>query len=307
LDIIIENENAQLVPFKMNFEEAKTHILQEVEKYRNLVVSEEFMKQARTSRTDLNKMKKELKDKLIALKKKALEPYDAVKKQADELDAIIDEPLKVIDSKIKEHEQKLRDDKEKEIDKLYAELLKKFGLKIDFCRIANPQWLNQTYKINKIEEEISAFFNKVKVDLGIIGEYDEEIRIPMELEYHRTYDMSKVMQLKIAYDKRQKELEDEAKKLLEKVEQEDKMILHYQDPKNVDFGDEPQAPTSDEAVTAQPNTHEQVETPQQVEAVKEAIADKELIRFWCKVTPAQKTMMREFIIANGIECGKIEG
>lgn len=290
MNIVIENENAQLVQYKLNFEQAKAHILQEVEKYKNLVVNEEFMQEAKQSRTDLNKMRKEIKEKLISLKKKSLEPYDAVKLQADELDAIIEEPLKVIDDKIKEHEQKLRDEKSAEIDKLYAELLEKYGLKIDFCRIANSQWLNQTYTMKKIKDEISCFFQRVKTDLEVIAEYPEEIRIPMELEYHRTYDMSKVMQMKLAYDKRQKELEEQKKAEAEKT-------------------DEPQAPTSDEKVNEpiNPPTPQEKDDTAQVEAQENAPSEqKEIIKFWVEVTPAQKLLMREFITANNIKCGKIE-
>ena len=59
VEIIIENES-KLVPYKINFEDAKKYLKAELEKYQNLCVSEEFIQSAKSSRAELNKKKKEL-------------------------------------------------------------------------------------------------------------------------------------------------------------------------------------------------------------------------------------------------------
>ena len=65
MEIIIENKNTQLTEYKINFEQAKAYLEEELQKYNKLVVSDEYMQMAKKSRAELNAKKKELSLKIL--------------------------------------------------------------------------------------------------------------------------------------------------------------------------------------------------------------------------------------------------
>ena len=117
----IQITNTQLAKYEINFEQAKEYLQSELQKYQNLVVSEEFMQMAKKSRAELNAKRKELQSRFTEVKKKHNEPIDMLKTKVDELLGLIDEPLNKIDEQIKRYEIEVKkDDRTKEFQKKYG-------------------------------------------------------------------------------------------------------------------------------------------------------------------------------------------
>lgn len=337
VDIVIESEN-KLTPYKINFEDAKNYLKSELEKYQKLCVTEEFIQSAKKSRAELNAKKKELSAKFTEVKKMHNEPINILKEKVDELLTLIDEPLNKIDEQIKAYEEKVREQKKEDIDKIFEDAKKRYNFdKITLENIFNPQWLNVSYTKKKISSEIEVFFSRITSDLEVIESFDDEFVIPLRNLYLECFDMSTIMQRKIAYDKEkqerlQREKEEEEKKRLKELEelknQEIEVVETVQDkadvfdeyfedlesleeiPENDELeekNDEPQEPTSDFSDDVNinlPTEEEKCDTEQ-----SQKIGEEEClihIPFYVNVTKEQKLLMREFVLENKIDCGKLK-
>lgn len=318
MEIIIENENTQLVEYKINFEQAKAYLQEELQRYQKLVVTDEFMQMAKKSRAELNAKKKELSARFTSVKKKHNEPIDLLKEKVDELLKLIDEPLEKIDEQIKAYEVKVKQQKHQMILDIFEEIKNSREIKnIELSKIYNPKWLNVDYSKKKIVEEITLFFDRCKKDLEVIESFDDEFVIPLRELYMTCFDMSTVMQKKIAYDKeKQRKFAEEQERL--KKEYELKKLEEELNNKKLD---EPQEPISDFSGTSNINTPKdeisldtEVPTNEVSGKIEEEIPtqnendDKielEYIEFWVRVTPEQKLLMRNFVLDNHIKCGKV--
>lgn len=147
MEIIIENENTQLAEYKINFEQAKSYLVEEMKKYEKLVVTEEYFQNAKKTRAELNAKKKELTERFRSVKKKHNKPIEHLKSMVDELLGLIDEPLLKIDEQIKEYEQKAKLQKQQMILEIFEQL--KGNVNVELSTIFNPKWLNSDYSKKK--------------------------------------------------------------------------------------------------------------------------------------------------------------
>ena len=327
----IQITNTQLAKYEINFEQAKEYLQSELQKYQNLVVSEEFMQMAKKSRAELNAKRKELQSRFTEVKKKHNEPIDMLKTKVDELLGLIDEPLNKIDEQNKRNEIEIKKQKEEMIKEIFENAKGDFNINLEM--IFNPKWLNVDYSKKKITQEITFFFERCKKDLEVIESFEDEFVIPLKQLYMECFDMSTVMQKKIAYDKQKQELlkaeqerklkeqqeemkrkfeEEQAKKLQETNEVLDEVTGINE---NQDIEDEiyDEIPEIQDEITSE-NDNEGINIPTEQEnadKTQPSVSNEEInpvyyIEFWVRVTEEQKLLMRKFVLKNNIECGKIK-
>ena len=325
-EIVITNETNAIAVYKVNYEQVKSYLTEELKKYDNLLVTEEYMSMAKKSRAELNAMKKELASRLSEVRNAQLKPYNDLKANyTDELERMIDEQLIKIDGAIKEIEKKKAEEKQKAITEYFNQTNAQAELNIEIRQVFNPKWTNQTYSMSKIKGEIDGFFKKVKSDVEVIESFDDEFIIPLKNIYLKCFDMSAVMRNKVEFDReKQKRIEAEAeaerlRKELE-AEKEKQAQAQVQVQKEIEVQEIVDIPSDDveDGLTGveqipEENIPEEIETPQETQS---ALADDikndedtqpklERIEFWVEVTPEQRLLMRNFVLDNHIRCGKI--
>ena len=325
-EIVITNETNAIAVYKVNYEQVKSYLTEELKKYDNLLVTEEYMSMAKKSRAELNAMKKELASRLSEVRNAQLKPYNDLKANyTDELERMIDEQLIKIDGAIKEIEKKKAEEKQKAITEYFNQANAQAELNIEIRQVFNPKWTNQTYSMSKIKGEIDGFFKKVKSDVEVIESFDDEFIIPLKNIYLKCFDMSAVMRNKVEFDReKQKRIEAEAeaerlRKELE-AEKEKQAQAQVQVQKEIEVQEIVDIPSDDveDGLTGveqipEENIPEEIETPQETQS---ALADDikndedtqpklERIEFWVEVTPEQRLLMRNFVLDNHIRCGKI--
>lgn len=158
-----------------NFEELKAQIAEKTEQYTKLVYTEDNIKAAKEDRADLNRLKKALNDERLRRQKEYLKPFDAFKAQIDEIITIIDKPVLAIDRQIKEFEAIKQDEKRMNIEDLFKNMLFPEFVKIE--QIWNPKWLNATFSMNQIEQELLAHKNRITSEcqtLAALPSYSHE-------------------------------------------------------------------------------------------------------------------------------------
>lgn len=146
-----------------NYEELKAGLIKATQDYKGLVYTDENIKDARKDIANLRKLKDALNSERIRLQKEYLAPFNAFKAQVDELIALVDEPVKAIDAQVKEYtNQKVRE-KAEAIEALIKE--KEFPDGFNLGPIRNPKWMNATYSLKKISEELDAAKAKILDDI----------------------------------------------------------------------------------------------------------------------------------------------
>lgn len=170
-----------------NFEELKEEITNKSALYKNMVYTDETIKDAKSDRALLNKFKTALEDKRKEVKKQYLEPYNQFEKQIKELVAIIDEPVKLIGEQITEFEDREKAEKHEQI----TELFDKAGFQsfVTLEQIYDPKWLNKSVSLKSIEEELTNTVYRIGHDVTTINSLKEYSFEALE-HYKKTLDLA---------------------------------------------------------------------------------------------------------------------
>lgn len=169
-----------------NYEELKTGLIKATEEYRGLVYTDENIKDAKKDIASLRKLKDALNNERIRLQKEYLAPFAEFKKQVDELIALVDEPVKAIDTQVKEYTNMKQREKAEAIDALVKE--KAFPEGFNLGPIYNPKWINASYSLKKIGEELDAAKDRISDDIDTIECIPDYAFEAMDV-YKRTLDL----------------------------------------------------------------------------------------------------------------------
>ena len=137
---------------EFNYEELKAELISKVSFYETLVYTDDQVKDAKTDRANLNKLKKALNDERIRREKEYMRPFNEFKAQVNEIISIIDKPLALIDEQVKEFEDKKKAEKQKAIEELFAGM--GFQNFVTLEKIWDPKWLNSSVSMKSIEEQM---------------------------------------------------------------------------------------------------------------------------------------------------------
>ena len=179
---------------EFNFDELKQEITDRVEMYRNLVYTEDQVKQAKTDRANLRKFVDALSAERIKVKKQCLQPYEAFEAKVNELAKIVQEPINMIDEQVKDYENKQKQAKQDEILKYWesavdAGNVPKFLL---FEKIFNDKWLNASVSMKSIQDEINARLEQIATDIATLSNLPEFGFEAVEV-YKTTLDMNRAI------------------------------------------------------------------------------------------------------------------
>lgn len=216
---ILTPQDKFLSAVEFNYDELKQGLQENLEKYQNLVFTEETMKEGKETRAKLNKLKKALDDKRKEIKKQCLEPYNTFETKINELISLVDKPALAIDNQIKAYEEALKEAKKQEIIN-YFNSKSLFGdlIKIDHPCFWDEKWLNATKKIKDVEFEIDNKITTIKEGLETIDLTfkDCEFRPQMRDIFLKTLDISQALKEKTRLEN-QKKAEEEYKRKQEEI------------------------------------------------------------------------------------------
>ena len=135
-------------------------------------------KQAAKDKAKLNVSAKMLNDIRIAIEKIWNKPFQEFKDIISETTAMIKEASGKLDEIVKEKEAAEKTEKKEAIVKVWD--AKNFTL-VPLVQIFNPQWLNKTYKIAKVEADIDNLIQKISDDLAALEGFGDDTRTLKEL------------------------------------------------------------------------------------------------------------------------------
>lgn len=156
-----QNSTVSLPAKIQNFDSLKTEIQNRVNFYKNLVITENGLKQAKTDRASLNRLKKAIAEQRLSAKNQCLGIYAELEKQCRELESLISEPISEIDAQIKSFEKAESDKKFAELQAFFDSLESRPDW-LTLESVVNPKWANKGESLESLKEDISRNTAEIK-------------------------------------------------------------------------------------------------------------------------------------------------
>ena len=284
LQIISPKPEQKFPQIRWNYEELKAEIAKAMQDYQNLVVTEDSEKDCKETRAKLNKLRTAIETARKDMKKKINEPLKIFEEQVKEVEEPIDTAIRNLDGQLQELVESRKEQKRKDIEVIWNGMAKKPSyLTID--RIWNEKWLNATYSMKQVTEDMNGILRENEQNIEAIN------RLP-EFSFEAMHYYTKTLDLKAAIatasehaemERRKKEAEAKKAAEAEKKEQEAKVV---------------------------PDAKNMPETPQN-EVIKKTEPEKTedklyTFRFEVTLTAGQAKALGEFCRAHGITLSQIK-
>lgn len=275
LKISQPDTNTALVAVQWNFEQMKAELELAVKKYEGITFNEDQVKEAKTTRANLNNFKNALETKRKEIKNYFLQPYNDFESEYKSLITLIDKPINEIDSQVKKFEEAEKSEK-KEALKSHFNSVNPLPNIVNFEQIFDAKWLNATVKLTTAIEAIETRCGIIRKDIRTIETLGGEYQSRMKEEYYKTLDLADaiVIQTKLEeLKKKEAEIERLKPESAYPKEEEEKIVTK----------------------------------PEQIEVPYEVVEPElEQIDFRVWVTKEQKAMIREFFKNNNIKYGSVK-
>ena len=288
------DENA-IKKIDWNYEELKQEITTRANDYKNLVYTDENIKEAKSDRANLNKFIKVLDAKRKDVKKMMLEPYTEFEGQVKELIGIIGEANNNIDSQVKAYEQKKRDEKLVKVQEIYDGIFGDSDLLsiLTWDRVFKPTYLNATTTLKSIKTEMTELLERVTSELDIINNDDGEYQFEIKEAYLKNFSMTDALTVKQKFEENaRRKAEYEAKRQAEIEERKER--------------ERAEAERVASAGKEQTNENAEIAAAKTVNAVEKVTEQLITLDFRVKATAAQLEGLKNYLKSNNIEFGPVK-
>jgi hypothetical protein len=275
-----------------NYNELKQELTEKVQMYETLVYTDDQIKQAKTDKANLNKLKKALNDERIRREREYMAPFNEFKAQINEIISIIDKPIAIIDKQVKEAEEQKKLEKAHAIEELFEEMAKPEWLKLK--AIYNSKWLNATSSMKSIREEIESRLEQINNDLATLSNLPEFGFEATEV-YKVTLDINKAVNegKRLAEIQKRKEEQERLKAEAEaRAKAEAAARAEEEKPKTEEIGSKTEEKVENEDVKTKNEINSQ-SVPEPVNA--------QWVSFSARLTIAQAKELKEFFDSRNIE------
>lgn len=213
MELIVKTDLETAIPaiIDWNHEALKAELSERLAHYNNLVVTEDAIKDAKSDRAKLNKLRTAFDDKRKDVKKACLKPYEDFEKKAKEIIALIDQPIAAIDAQTKAFDEIQLSDKRNTLAAFYTANIGELREILPIEKVLPAKWENKGETVVSITQQMLTTIQKVKNEIGIIKAMKLDFEQNVLDVYLRTLDMSAAL----AEKTRMEEQAERLKKLAE--------------------------------------------------------------------------------------------
>ena len=170
LEMQISAPTKPLPPVVWNYEEVRSAVAGRLKDYQGRVYTTENIAAAKADRASLNKLSDAIAARRREVKEQYLEPYNEFDGQCKEIESMIRQASAAIDAQVKDYEQAQADRKRAEIEEMYRQCGGDLCEILPLSELWDKRWLNKTYRMGAIEEELKANFSRVRDGIKTIRE-----------------------------------------------------------------------------------------------------------------------------------------
>lgn len=176
LRVIVEQEPGAV---RWNFEQLKAGLAEMMSGYEGMVYGEDTIPEARKDLASLRKLREAVEDKRKEIRRKCLEPYEAIEEQARQLTTLIDKPIEEISGQVKAYDAKRKEERRNEIlaymGNAFSDLPDKVSQKLQ-QKTYDKSWENATAAKKTWQEAIAAAHDAVRKELDALSQVDEDFQ-----------------------------------------------------------------------------------------------------------------------------------
>lgn len=286
LEVQISRSNGTI---DFNFEDIKEALAAELELYKNLVFTEETKTDAKKTVAELRKLKKQINDKRIEVKKLYMQPYTDFEAKVKELDKLINEPITFISEQIDAFEQKRIEEKRELINEIYLELVsgrEDIAGYAELSRAYDSKWENTSTSKKAIQEAITSYLDSVANDIAAIKSMESEYETKALTRYKETGVLSDALLTIRQWEKQKEEI------LKAEEEKQKQEALKVEEEKQAEA-------EADEILDAAESIEEFTEPTEKNDIMK-------IARYEVKVDPFQQTQLECYMQECGIQYRRLD-
>lgn len=315
LNFQVDNEALEVIrntPITANFDEMKEGLKELVAPYKNVIVSEDAITNAKSDRARLNKVESNIDNYRKTVKRIYTEPLTKFEEKCKELSAICKEATRNLDVQIKAFEQKKKEEKKKNLEGYFFEQAGGYAQYVTFAEVFNEKWLNATFSFDSAKTEIDRMISKVAADVNCICGLASPFGKTLLEEYTKTKDLARCIQLNTKLTEQAKEEEERLRAKMEaekqaaieaaKKEAEAKAAAKEEEPEPEPFTAE-EVPVEIPTAIAEPETEEEPVPPFEPDPDFYYINPDEgqhLVQYTMTLDDQQLTEVRLFLTVNNI-------
>ena len=265
-----------LPPVQWNYDDVKKWIEDGLANYKGIVYTPDTITHAKKDRANLNKLVDAIDAKRKEMKAHYLQPYEAFEAQAKELVAMVKSVNAEIDAQVKAYEAFKKEEKLAQIKALYQDMVGELANLVPYERLHNPKWLNVTFSIPAVTEELGNKIDRIMAGLKSIDTLglDDDLTSRIKSVFLQTFDLAAALAEKDRILREREELE--RLKAAQMAAQTEKPLVEEYTPVNPE--------TPDPTRFSDDSTAEKIHT----------------ITFRIRVTESKLKLLGEFMRANGI-------
>lgn len=286
LEVQISRNNGTI---DFNFEDLKDALTGELEFYKNLVFTEDTKADAKKTVAELRKLKKQINDKRIEVKKLYMQPYTNFEAKVKELDKLINEPIAYISEQIDAFEQKRIEEKRELINEIYLELVSEredIAGYAELNRVYDSKWENASTSKKTIQEAITSYLDSVGNDIAAIESMESEYEAKALMRYKETGVLSDALLTIRQWEKQKEEI------LKAEEEKQKQEALKAEEEKHAEI-------EADEILDAPEPIEEFIEPTEKNDIMK-------IARYEVKVDPFQQTQLECYMQECGIQYRRLD-
>lgn len=169
LKIIVSSPHeGEIQPVVWNYDEVRAGVADKLAQYKDRAYTPDTIRGAKADRAALNKLRDAVADARRSKKKEYLAPFAAFEAQCKEIEGMIADTGAAIDRQIKAFEAEEAEQKKAEIRACYDEAVGELRELVPLETVWSPRWLNKTYSMRMIREELSRTLEIIAADLNTI-------------------------------------------------------------------------------------------------------------------------------------------
>lgn len=157
-------------PIVANYDELEAWVDSQIAAYAELVVTPDYVKQAKNDRAECNAIDKRINDARLGAQRVAMEPVEDMKARLEPIREKVRKAAGNIDRQIKAFEDKEKDDKRAAIEAHWNAFAGILAEHTPFEVVFDPKWLNKTPTLKTVCEEIERIVEKAAADEATLSE-----------------------------------------------------------------------------------------------------------------------------------------
>ncbi len=246
--------NKQLPIINMNFEEVKASLIETTEKYKGIIVTEEGLKDCKSTQKELAGVRNKIDDYRKVIKREMEKPIKAFEGQCKELIGLVEDAEKPIKDGILIFDNKRRDEKKLKALELINECVQALGLEEKYASRLTvlDKYLNLNGSVKSVREDIELRGNMLKNEQSMEKAKYEMLKETIETTLE---SINKTIKTPLKYEDFQKYIDFgwDAARIIKEINDRAELIREAERPKE------------------EPKPVENVEVPKQAETKKEEV------------------------------------